>query len=241
MSKDDIYRRPLRNIEDFAFDEQVSGAFEDMIDRSVPGYRTLIANIGPIARHFLQSNTHCYDLGCSHGAAALSIFNSIDDPSIKIFAIDNAPAMVKKCEQNVAQQHATSSVYTKLNDIRNVQIENASFVLLNLTLQFVPIEQRQPIIKKIYRGLNQNGACLLTEKIVYPDAETEKLMQNLHENFKAANKYSKLEISQKRKALDKVLLRETLSDHKQRFYDAGFSLVTTWFQCINFVSLIAVK
>ena len=66
-------------------------------------------------------------------------------------------------------------------------------------------------------------------------------MQTLHVNFKSANQYSQLEISQKRKALDKVLLPETTSSHIQRFYDAGFSQVTIWFQCMNFVSMIAKK
>ena len=241
MTKDEIYRRSLRNIEDFTFDEQVSRVFEDMIDRSVPGYRTLIANIGPIAKQFLQNKSHCYDLGCSHGAATLSIRNVVDDPTIKYFAVDNAPAMIKKCEYNIAQQKNDASVAFLQEDIQNVSIENASFVLLNLTLQFVPLEQRQSIIEKIYQGLIKNGACLLTEKVVFPDIETEQLMQQLHENFKIANHYSQLEISQKRKSLEKVLLRETQAEHIQRFYDTGFSRVITWFQCMNFISMIAVK
>lgn len=241
MSKDDIYRQQLRNIEDFAFDSNVSAVFEDMIDRSVPGYRTLIANIGPIAKYFLQSNTNCYDLGCSHGAATLSIYNSISDRSIQFLAIDNAPAMIEKCRQNISGQQASASIQTQLDDIQNIKVENASFVLLNLTLQFVPLEQRQRVIEGIYRGLNKHGACLLTEKIVAEDPESEQLLQELHENFKSANNYSQLEISQKRKALENVLLRENLAQHQQRFYDAGFSLVTSWFQCMNFVSIIAVK
>lgn len=240
MSKDEIYRQQLRNIEDFTFDKNVSDVFEDMIDRSVPGYRTLIANIGPIAAHFLQPNSNCFDLGCSHGAATLSIYKAIDDHSINFIAVDNAPAMIEKCQQNFSQQQG-SSISAQLNDIQNIHIENASFVLLNLTLQFVPLAQREQVIKNIYHGLNKNGACLLTEKIMLTDAESDQLLQQLHENFKAANNYSQLEISQKRKALEKVLLRETLETHKQRFNDAGFSLVTIWFQCMNFVSIIAVK
>ncbi len=241
MSKDEIYRRSLRNIEDFTFDEHVSEVFDDMIDRSVPGYRTLIANIGPIAKYFLQSNTHCYDLGCSHGAAISSICNVADDPSIKIIAVDNASAMIKKCEHNIAQLHTGVAIQFLQENIQNVPIENASFVILNLTLQFIPLEQRHFVIEKIYHGLNKNGACLLTEKVVYPDIESEQLMQQLHENFKTSNQYSRLEISQKRKALENVLLRESQAEHVQRFLDTGFSSVIPWFQCMNFISMIAVK
>ncbi len=241
MSKDEIYRHPLQNIEDFTFDKNVSAAFDDMIDRSVPGYRTLIANIGPIAAYFLRPNTNCFDLGCSHGAAALSIYHSLQDRSIKIIAIDNAPAMIARCQQLIDEQNASDLIHTQLTSIQDVAIENASFVLLNLTLQFVPLEQRTHIIDKIYSGLNKDGACLLTEKIIMSDTETEQLFQQLHERFKSANNYSQLEISQKRKALENVLLREDLATHKQRFIDAGFSSVSVWFQCLNFVSLLAIK
>ena len=87
MSKDEIYSKRLPNIEDFTFDKTVSAAFDDMIDRSVPGYRTLIANIGPLASIFLTPHTNCFDLGCSHGAAALSIYKSTTQKTIKIIAV----------------------------------------------------------------------------------------------------------------------------------------------------------
>ncbi|MEH6467084.1 MAG: carboxy-S-adenosyl-L-methionine synthase CmoA, partial [Porticoccus sp.] len=50
-----------------------------------------------------------------------------------------------------------------------------------------------------------------------------------------------LEISQKRSALDDVLMPETLETHRTRLRKAGFSSVDVWFQCFNFASLIALK
>jgi len=241
MRKDEIYKQPLQNIEDFSFDKAVSDAFDDMVDRSVPGYRTLIANIGPIASHFLRPNTDCYDLGCSHGAASLSIFNCLPHDSITIHAVDNSSAMIEQCKQLVLQAGATAHINTHLADINNINIQNASLVVLNLTLQFLPLNQRHTLLKKIAAGMNSGGACLLTEKIILQDDSTEHLFQHLHTNFKSANQYSQLEISQKRKAIENVLIRESLQDHRQRLFDVGFSNVTVWFQCLNFVSLIAVK
>lgn len=241
MSKDEIYKQPLQNIEDFSFDQAVSDAFDDMVDRSVPGYRTLIANIGPIASHFLRPNTNCYDLGCSHGAASLSIFNCLPHDSVTIHAVDNSSAMVEQCKQLVLQAGAAACINTQLADINHLDIKNASVVVLNLTLQFLPLAQRHTLLKKIVEGMNPGGACILTEKIVLEDNSTEKLFQALHTNFKSANQYSQLEISQKRKAIENVLIRESLEDHRQRLINVGFSNVTVWFQCLNFVSLIAVK
>jgi tRNA (cmo5U34)-methyltransferase len=241
VTEDKLYKKPINNIEDFQFDTSVSEVFDDMVDRSVPGYRTLIANIGPLAAHFIQANSACYDLGCSHGAAALSVFNHCHVPGLKIHAVDNASAMIERCQKMIIQEHASEVIKTHRDNIQNITIENASFVMLNLTLQFIALSERQKILENIYSGLLPQGACLLTEKIIMANSEQEELFQVLHTGFKSANNYSDLEISQKRKSLENVLLRESLDTHTQRLERIGFSLVVPWFQCFNFVSLIAVK
>ena len=241
MTKDEIYKQPLQNIEDFSFDETVSRVFDDMVERSVPGYRTLIANIGLIAAHFIRAGTHCYDLGCSHGAAALSIFKAAGRHDFVIHAVDNAAAMIRHCRRVIEQQRAAAVIDTQLADIQDVRIHNASVVVLNLTLQFLPIDQRRQVLKNIYDGLIAGGVCILTEKIIMNDLNNENLFQQLHAKFKAANQYSQLEISQKRKALENVLVQEPLQAHRQRLTQTGFKNVIPWFQCINFVSLLAIK
>ncbi len=60
-------------------------------------------------------------------------------------------------------------------------------------------------------------------------------------DFKRRNGYSELEISQKRNALENVLIRNTEQEHMERFAEAGFSRAVKWFQCYNFASFIAVK
>ena len=44
-----------------------------MIKRSVPGYPTIVENIGVIAAQFAQPNTRLYDLGCSLGAVTQAL------------------------------------------------------------------------------------------------------------------------------------------------------------------------
>jgi tRNA (cmo5U34)-methyltransferase len=114
-------------------------------------------------------------------------------------------------------------------------------VLLNLTLQFIPIDQRSIVLESIFNGLIRGGVCVLTEKIIMPDEHSESLFQELHTNFKSANDYSDLEISQKRKSLENVLIRETLDIHTIRLRSVGFTTIIPWFQCFNFVSLLAIK
>ena len=85
------------------------------------------------------------------------------------------------------------------------------------------------------------GALVLSEKIAFEDNKEAKLNEDLHLAFKKANGYSELEIAQKRSAIENVLIPETLATHLDRLKQAGFSQAQVWFQCMNFVSIIAIK
>ncbi len=82
---------------------------------------------------------------------------------------------------------------------------------------------------------------VLSEKVTFEDPHLDELNIELHHEFKRANGYSEMEIAGKRAALENVLRPETLTTHKQRIADAGFSSCDVWFQCFNFASLVALK
>lgn len=238
---DKLYAQPREQIADFAFDSHVAKVFNDMIQRSVPGYDTLVRSLGVIAERYAQPHSRIYDLGCSLGAATLVMRRHIRVPDCSLIAIDKAPAMLEKCQALVAADTSPVAVETHCADICAVPIQQASLVVLNFTLQFVPVEARLPLLEKIYQGLLDGGVLVLSEKIAMNHAELEACFVELHHAFKRANGYSDLEISQKRTALEKVLLPDTLTQHQQRLQTAGFQSSTLWFQCFNFVSLLAWK
>ncbi len=60
-------------------------------------------------------------------------------------------------------------------------------------------------------------------------------------SFKRENGYSELEISQKREALEKVLVPETVETHGVRLSQAGFASFDMWLKWFNFAAFIAVK
>ena len=75
MSKepDRIFAQPLAQVPDFAFNEDVVRVFPDMIKRSVPGYPTIVENLGVLAAQFAQPNSVLYDLGSSLGAVTQAL------------------------------------------------------------------------------------------------------------------------------------------------------------------------
>jgi tRNA (cmo5U34)-methyltransferase len=241
LSHDNLYSQPREAISSFVFDDSVVKVFQDMIGRSVPGYATLLSMFPVLARSYVTTGSRCYDLGCSLGASTLAIQQGINVDGVEIIALDNSPAMVGKCKALTAEHKSNVKVTVKQADICDSDIELASLVIMNFTLQFIAENKRKSLIDKIYTGLNSGGAFVLSEKVMAENIDEQNRLTHLHHAFKKANGYSDLEISQKRSALENVLLPETVNQHIARLKQAGFSEVLVWFQCFNFVSFLAIK
>jgi tRNA (cmo5U34)-methyltransferase len=237
--KDSLYSQPLGQVSSFSFDDNVANVFPDMISRSVPGYQTMITAIGLLAGRFATENSVCYDLGCSLGAASFSMRQNIVAEHCRIVSVDNSPAMLSRFESILTQTKTPIELHCA--DIREIEIKNASMVVLNFTLQFLPVEDREKLLTKIYAGLLPNGALIISEKLAFDDLRQHELQIDLHHEFKKAQGYSDLEISQKRTALENVLIPETFTTHQNRLKSVGFKSAELWFQYFNFASFIALK
>ena len=240
--QDEIYASPLNEIIDFDFDEKVAEVFPDMIQRSVPGYGTMISTIGILAAKYAQPNSRCYDLGCSLGAVSLSMRQRINQPGCKVIAVDNSEAMIERGLELLASDSSSRvPVEMVCADIQDIAIADASVVVLNFTLQFIPLDDRLALITRIHKGLKPGGVLILSEKMAFDDQIKQDFHTEAHHDFKRANGYSNLEISQKRTALERVMIPESLNCHKRRLQEAGFPMSEVWFQCFNFASMAAIK
>ena len=240
-TRDTIYSQTLSEPAAFAFDAEVARVFPDMIKRSVPGYTTIIAMTGLLAARHATPGSRLYDLGCSLGASTLAMRQQVQAANCTIVSIDNSQAMLERCRSVIETDSHETPVQLHCADVRGCEIENASMVVLNFTLQFIEPAERSRLLQRIYDGLLPGGILVLSEKVVFEDPQLNQLNIDLHYEFKKANGYSELEIAQKRNALEDVLTPESLNAHKQRMNDAGFESCDVWFQCFNFASLVAIK
>lgn len=225
----------------FEFDGAVAKVFPDMLRRSIPGYAASIQAIGTLAARHAQAGTRCYDLGCSLGAATLAMRKNISVSDCRIIAVDSAPAMVERFRGILADDKSDTDVSILEADVRQIEISRASMVVMNYTLQFLPVDERADMIRKIYAGMIDGGVFVLSEKVVDEDPQIEELLVELHHEFKRRNAYSDLEISRKRDALENVLVTESVAQHLQRLREVGFSHVGVWLRYFNFVSIVASK
>lgn len=240
MNEDKVYAKPMTTVEAFRFDASVADVFQDMIERSVPGYGLVLDLIGVIAERYGTSGSRVYDLGCSLGASTLQLRRHVPADCV-VVGIDNSPAMIERCQANLSRDHCAAAYELVEQDLRETTIENASIVVLNFTLQFVPAMQRLDILKRIYEGLRPGGVLLLAEKTVSPDPDRQQLLTELHHQFKKLHGYSDLEVAQKRAALENVLVPDSEKENEDRMREAGFDQVALCVRCLNFSTFLGIK
>ena len=239
-SEDKLFEQQFETVKSFAFDQQVADVFADMIKRSVPGYDAILKSIAMYCMQYAKENTNIYDLGCSLGAVAVTAAEATRHINCNVIAVDTSVAMINKCQQIVNDMNLNNKIKVCRKDIVEMVINNASVVVSNFTLQFIPKVHRFGVIQNIYNGLEHGGVFILSEKFKGDKDSDDFLIKHYHA-YKKINGYSNKEIQRKRQALKDVLIPDSVDEIKNRLNSAGFDVVIKWFQCFNFASFIAVK
>ena len=238
--RDDLFASPLSDPGLFRFDASVASVFPDMINRSVPGYATVVGMTGALAAQHARPGSQIYDLGCSWGASLLSVAREPACDRCELIGIDNSESMLEQASNHLAQFPEGKRIRLQHADVLDTPLHNASAVIMNYTLQFIPIEEREGLLKRIREAMMPGDVLILSEKLTLLDPRLNEYLIDLHHDFKRQQGYSDLEIAQKRQALEDVLVPETRQTHVERLQKVGFSRCDVWFQCLNFGSLIAI-
>lgn len=241
IPKDEVFKESFSKPSDFKFSSRVAGVFDDMVNRSVPFYEEMQRMIGELSSDHYLDDTNIYDLGCSTGATLIQMNESI--PShIQFIGIDDSPDMLEKCRQKLKEHGFERPVKLEVADLNgNVRIETASVVVLCLTLQFVRPINREKLLTSIYKGMVPGGALIVVEKIIAEDSTFNRDFIKYYYDMKRRNHYSEMEISQKREALENVLIPYKLSENVIMLREAGFRQIETFFKWYNFSGIIAKK
>ena len=241
MPKDEIFKENMTSITDFNFGKKVASVFDDMLDRSVPFYQEIQRMLGEMAVDFAVDGTNIYDLGCSTGTTLLNLGQNIPN-KVKFIGIDYSQDMLAQCKQKLTEHHFSREHELICADLnQGVNIENASVVVMVLTLQFVRPLQRDNLIRSILKGLHEKGCLLLVEKVLGEDSFFNRLFIKYYYDFKKRNGYNELEIAQKREALENVLIPYKLLENRELLLKEGFRYCDVFFKWYNFCGMVAVK
>lgn len=240
MTKDKIFDG-LREASDFEFRDEVVAVFDDMVNRSVPFYGEIQRMLAELARDWAVPGTKVYDLGCATGNTLLAL-DPFLDPTVGFVGIDDSEEMLDRCRSKFSEAGVDRPVRLEKVDIGNdLSLDNASVVVLCLTLQFVRPIYRERLIRSVYEQMNENGCLLLVEKLVCDEPRLNRDYIRYYYDFKRKMNYSDMEIAQKREALENVLIPYSLRENTSLLSDSGFSTVETFFRWFNFSGIVALK
>lgn len=238
---DRIFAQPVSRPTDFVFDARTASVFDDMVDRSVPFYGEMQRMIGEIAADFAVPGTNLYDLGCSTGTS-LALLHPLVHDDVHFVGVDNSPQMLDKARQKLGVHATGRSLELRQADLHNLQgIENASVAILMLTLQFVRPLHRERLVRTICEGTRDQGCLILVEKLTESDTLFNRLFIGYYHEMKRRHGYSELEISQKREALENVLIPYRLEENRDLLLNAGYRKFQIFFRWYNFCGMIGVK
>ena len=237
---DEVFREPAGTIGDFRFDEKVASVFDDMVSRSVPFYAEIQRMIVEIAKDYATPRSRVYDLGCS----TCSTFAALDralDASIELVGLDNSDDMLERGRQKLAQGKARPVRLEWADLNQGLEISGASVAMMILTLQFIRPLNREHLMQDVYRGLNDDGCLILVEKVLGEDSLFNRQFIRYYYDYKRRMGYSELEISQKREALENVLIPYKLGENCDLLRRTGFRHIEVFFKWYNFCGIVAVK
>lgn len=234
--KDTIFSKPTQK--QFEFDESVASVFDDMLSRSVPFYKEVLSLCANFANKYATNSKTIYDLGCSTGSSLLEIYKK-SDKNLKLIGIDESQAMIDLAQKKSAAFGANLELFC--DDILNFDLTSCDVVILNYTLQFIRPLERENLCKKIYDSIEHGGVFIISEKVISEDKKFHKILIDEYYDFKRSQGYSEYEISQKREALENILIPYTEDENKKMLIKAGFDRVETVFKWVNFATFIAFK
>ena len=225
----------------FEFNSGVTEVFDDMLERSVPLYHECQNLTVDWCKRLATPENCIYDLGCSTGSLLQILSKSITSlPRVRLIGVDNSAAMINKAKKKLSS--LTNSVeFIEANLDNTFSFNESCAIIMNYTLQFIPVENRTCLLKKIYESLKPGGGFILNEKVLSESELISETFIEMHHDFKKGHGYSKMEISKKRDALENVLVPLKLSQTITLVQNAGFTAVDIFFKWNNFAGLIALK
>ncbi len=237
-SRDQIFNSPQENIAPFEFNQKVAAVFDDMVARSIPFYQEIHRLIVDLTHRYYRGRGKVYDLGCSTGTTIELLEKSFGEKAISFVGVDTSAPMLELAKEKCSQVRAVEFL---LEDMIRVDFKDAEIVIFNYTLQFLKVDKRAELLKKIYNALPSGGCLILSEKIKSPSKKMESCITDLYYDFKRRNGYSELEISQKREALENVLVPLTPKEQLTMLEEVGFREPEMLFRWYNFASYLALK
>jgi tRNA (cmo5U34)-methyltransferase len=235
-AKDQLFEQ-TNHPKPFEFNAAVAEVFDDMVSRSVPLYLEMHELLVEWVRRYYQKGTFVLDYGCSTGTAMELLAKAL--PEVDSFVgVDSSKPMLDQARQKTAEQ---PKIKFECNEMDPKQASGASVVLMNYTLQFIPVHQRLEFLQAVCRNMSAGGLFFMSEKMVSANSKMQDLSTQVYERFKNAQGYSLDEIARKKEALNNVLIPLRMDETYSMLGEAGFCSIQPILMWNNFATFVCEK
>lgn len=222
----------------FAFDKNVAEVFDDMISRSVPLYADVQRSLPALTGLLDHDPVKVIDLGCSTGTSLIHLSAMLPDRNLQLVGLDNSQPMLDQFQQKLTALELPHDIEMHCDLVQTFMFDDASVVLMNYTLQFVPESDRPALLQRIRKSIRPGGFLLISEKVAHDSPAMDDALVELYFEYKRRQGYSELEISRKRDALENVLVPLTTEQNLHLIQDAGFAQVEVLLKWFNFATFL---
>ena len=243
LHRDQLFADNRERVGDFDFGERTAAVFDDMLERSVPFYGEIQRMSAELVSDFVVSGDQIYDLGCSTCNTFLEIDSHLPpETHARFVGLDSSQEMLEKARDKLIRAKFRHDYELRLADLNATpEIDNATVVILTLTLQFVRPMRREALLRRIYEGMSSRGVLILVEKVLGEHSVFNRLFIQHYYELKKRHGYSELEIAQKREALENVLIPYRFTENVSLLREVGFTQIDTFYRWYNFCGMVAMK
>ena len=220
------------------FNEDVTDCFDNMLERSIPGYDRMRELVFTFGKEFVKDHTNVVDIGCSLGNAIFPFVEKFRD-RCHFIGIEPSSSMVERVRERYWKEIEQGILEIYEKKVEDYVLEqNVSLILSVLTLQFVNIKDRYKVVHDLYESLIPHGAMILVEKT---SSKNSDLFEKIYYDLKRKNGYTEEQINSKKKSLSNCLMALSREDNVEMLKKAGFSNIECIWTDIMFSAWIAIK
>ena len=226
---------------DFTFAHRKEG-FDEHIEQSIRGYSNLLEDVISLSRYFVENDTTVVDIGCSTGKLTKAMIEHNIDHSTNTswIGVEIADGFVDNLEKRQKEVEGFADVNFIMKDIRDYEFCNCSLVTSIFTLQFMSKKDRKEVISNIYRGLNDGGAFIFSEKTICENALVQDMITFNYYDYKRKS-FTTDDIMDKEKTLRNMMKPNTWNEITDMLSYAGFVNIQPFWRNHAFVGAMAIK
>jgi tRNA (cmo5U34)-methyltransferase len=224
-------------LKDFSFREHAA-TFDRHIKDSIPGYANLVKRIIRDSRRFIQPHTNVYDLGCSTGRtlAKVSRANRTSRDGVTYIGVDCEPGF-----EPLWLRRLGTDLRLRIGDARTCSLDNASLVISQFTVQFIPPMYKRGLLRRIYENLVEGGALMIAEKTLADTARLQDVMTFSYYDHKLERGFTAEQIIEKERQLRGQMTCMSEAELREALRQAGFTETERVWGEAPFAGFLALK